>query len=66
MKGFTFIIGFGFCSWVSALPTNTAALGVHFENNNPESPLLKLDYATYRGRYLNETDVSYALLRRFV
>ncbi|RDI79000.1 hypothetical protein Vi05172_g11024 [Venturia inaequalis] len=38
---------------VSATATDES-LGIHFENGNPDAPLLKLDYATYRATY-NET-----------
>jgi hypothetical protein len=41
---------------VVGIPTK-GALGVYFEADAPESPLLKLDYATYKGTYHNDSDV---------
>jgi hypothetical protein len=34
--------------------SDSSGLGIHFENDNQDAPLLKLDYATYRATY-NET-----------
>lgn len=48
------------CEVVLGGPT-TGGLGVYFEADAPESPLLKLDYATYKGTYHNDTDVRFQL-----
>ncbi|KAF2423187.1 alpha/beta-hydrolase [Tothia fuscella] len=42
---------------VSAALSSATGLGIHFENENQESALLKLDYATYRGVYNATNDV---------
>ena len=51
------LVGLLLCSLVSAIPTGTGGLGIHFDGEQ-DAPLLKLDYATYRGAYDKAQDVS--------
>ena len=45
------------CSLTAAAPTSTTVLGITFDGKGQETPLLKLEYATYKGIYNNATDV---------
>jgi hypothetical protein len=46
-------------AFASPLSSN---FGISFENENQDTALLKLDYATYRGVYNSSTDVSFCSL----
>jgi hypothetical protein len=52
--------GLALCALVTAVPTSTRVLGINFDSTGRDTPLLKLNYATYKGVYNNATDVSAA------
>jgi hypothetical protein len=58
MKIFAGTIGLLLCSLASAAPTGTETLGISFDSQGEEAPLLKLEHATHRATYDNITDVS--------
>jgi hypothetical protein len=47
---------------LTAAFSDSAGLGVYFENENQDTALLKLDYATYRATYNSTYDVSFKAL----
>jgi hypothetical protein len=57
MKTFTCVIGLPLFSLVSVIAAHSSGLGISFENGQKDAALLKLDYATYKARYDNVTDV---------